>query len=149
MEISKVDQDEVIRDYLERVVSLQRAMDRPREELYDTKREAKAAGVNIEALNALQPILSKHEYDKGAGVLKEVVRYAEIFGADIIDGTAETASAPEPRQTSDAPAPQVENGTVVAQTPRTRSLLAAAPVQLSTQFLAAVFLTIGLIWLLN
>lgn len=149
MERSEGSEEKIIEGYLGRLVTLQQKVEQPRDEMNDLRREARAEGVNVEALNVLVPLISKYPHDKGAGVLKEVIRYAEIFGAEILAGTANAGSHHSPKRVLDVDVPQAGKAEVRAPAVSAGSSTADTPLRLSTQVVAAVFLTIGLIWLLN
>ena len=141
--------DAAAREYLERMVPLQVAFTNNIDRLTEIKRDARSDGLNLDALNALLPVLSKYPHDKGASVLNDVIRYAEAFGAEpVVSQTVTPATAPSvPAADADvSPLPKAEAPASAA--PRRRSS-ALAQLRLSTQVVAAMFLTFGLLWLLK
>ncbi len=149
MENSKAAEEEIVHEYVDRMVALQQTMEQPRDELNDIRREARAGGLNVEALNVLVPLISKYPHDKGAGVLSEVIRYTEIFGAEILVSGANAGSPCSPKPTSSTDAAQPASAEVRSPAASDRDSAAHTSLRLSTQVIAAVGLTIGLIWLLN
>ena len=141
--------DATVRDHLERLVALQGAAEDNRDRLNDIKREARADGLNLDAVNALLPLLAKYPHDKGASVLNEVIRYAEVFGAESLVSQADTGSHPPWKPVLGADASQLANAEAHSAAALGRRSTAFAPLHLSTQVVAAVSLSIGLIWLLN
>ena len=146
---SKMEQDEIIRDRLERMVALQQAMEDPRDALNDARREARADGLNVEALNALLPLMSKYPHDKGAGVLNEIIRYAKIYGAENLTSAASVGSQSSPEPSFAAEAEKSVKTKVRTPAASDRDRATHDPLRLSTQVIAALGLTICLIWFLN
>ena len=141
--------DAAIREYLERLVQNQRLSEEPRDRLNEIKREARGDGLNMDAVNALLPLLVKYPHDKGATAVNEMIRYAEVFGAEIlVSRTAAPAAAPSAPSADADVLPPVNAEIRLAAVPRRRPA-APAHLRLSTQVVAAVGLTVGLIWLLN
>lgn len=141
--------DSEVRDYLNRMVPLQEVAAENIERLNEIKRDARADGMNRDAINALLPVLSKYPHDKGASVLNEVIRYAEVFGAGPI-GSQANAITHRPRELgSNADVPQSATAEVPSPAISGRRSTASAPLRLSTQVVAALSLSIGLLWLLN
>ena len=140
--------DRMWREQIEQMVLLRQSIDEAQDKLGDRKREGRADGLNMAAVNALLPVLSKHPHDKGASVLNEVIRYAELVGAELNTHTQHGISVSE----AEAPlGPQtdvagVQSGSAAAWRQRSRIL---TRLRLSSQVVAAVSLSIGLIWLLN
>ncbi len=142
-------QEELIRKYLERMVALQIDLEGPRDELNDVRREARGDGLNLEALNLLVPLISKYPHDKGAKVLNEVMRYAEIIGAENLRPESLAAPRPAGQPVSNDAAPPSENAEHPTAAPSRRKTATSAPLRRTSALLAAICLSIGLVWLLN
>ena len=140
--------DDEVREYLERLVPLQEAFTEDANRLNEIKREAQSDGLSIDALNAFLPILVKYPHDKGARVLKEVIRCAETLGAEPLTTAGDTRPTTPSNPSSDThvspPTVSVPSAAVSGWRAR-----ADAPLRLTTQVVAAVIVTFGLIWLLN
>lgn len=140
--------DRIWREQIEQMVLLRQSMDEARDKLGEIKREGRADGLNMDAVNALLPVLSQHPHDKGARVLLQMIRYAELVGAELNTLTQHSISVSE----AEAPlGPQtdvagVQSGSAAASRQKSRIL---TRLRLSSQVVAAVSLSIGLIWLLN
>lgn len=141
--------DTTVRDYLERLVPLQEVAEETRDRLGEIKQEARSDGLNLDALNALLPVIGKYPHDKGARVLSEVIRYAEAFGAENLVSQADTGSHPPSIPVSNADVSQPAKAEAHSAGGLGRRSTAYARLRLSTQVVASVFVTIGLIWLLN
>lgn len=142
-----------VREHIQRIVRLQQDLEQasadPRDELNIAKREALADGLNMDALNALIPLLTKYSHDKGAKVLNEVIRYAEAFGTEVVlTQTVSAATAPA-ALTAVAQAPPASEADASAASARRRRSLTATSFRIPAQIVTAVSLTFGLIWLLN
>ena len=139
----------MIRSHLENMVKAQRAMEQPKAELADQKRIAKSDGLNIDALNALLPLLIKYPHDKAAGVLNDLICYAQAFGTELATSEAEAGSGTARDVVSDELVSQPPAANIPsAAEPHRRSAI-FAPLRFSTQVLVAISVSIGLIWLLN
>ena len=139
----------MMRDYMERLVPLQEIAEENKNHLNEIKREARSDGLNLDALNALLPVIGKYPHDKGARVLSEVIRYAEAFGTEELvargDGEAHASSGGQAR----ADLPQVPQA---ATSPRAEAKprgLGFGALRLPAQVAASLCVTFGLIWLLN
>ena len=144
---------ERVREHIQRIVRLQLDLERasadPRDELNIAKREALADGLNMDALNALIPLLTKYRHDKGEKVLEDFIRYAEAFGTEaLVSRTVTPATAPATLVAAIQASPPPEVGTQAASARRRRSLTATS-FRVPAQIVTAVSLTFGLIWLLN
>lgn len=134
----------VMSEYLERLVPLQGAADDNRDRLNDIKQEARSDGLNIDAINALLPLLTKYPHDKAAGVLNEVIRYAEAFGTESLVSQGAMSSYPVPTGESDVDVSQPATAGALG-----RKSTAYAPLRLSVQVVAAMSVSVGLLWLLK
>ncbi|MFQ5784506.1 MAG: hypothetical protein ACE5H8_06750 [Alphaproteobacteria bacterium] len=124
-------------------------MDQPRDELNDLRREARSDGLNLDAVNALVPILAKYPHDKGAGVLNELIRYAGAFGTELAVAGANASPQPANDPASDERVPEPPSPAAPASAVPTPRPGASAPLRLASQVVVAVSVSIGLIWLLN
>ena len=138
-----------VRNHVLRLVRLQEALDDPRDQLSDAKREAKADGLNIDAINALLPLLRKYPYNEAVGVLSESIRYAEVCGTRGAVQEADSSSSPPPERVMKHDAAEPAKAEIRSLRALGRRVTSYAPLRLSTQVLAAVSLAIGLIWLLK
>ena len=138
-----------VRDLFEQMVPLQEANTENARRLAEIRQEARSEGLNLDAVNALLPILVKFPHDKGAAVVNEIIRYAEAYGTENL--VSQTVAPPPalsaPATDSDvSPPPKPEDQ--ASARPRWRPA-ALAHLRLSTQVVAAVGVTVGLLWLLN
>lgn len=138
-----------VRDYLKRLVPLQGMAEDNRDRLNEIRREARADGLNFDAVNALLPLLTKYPHDKAAGVLNEVIRYAEAFGTEPLVSQADTSSHPPPEPVPDAVDSQPTRGQVPPLGAVKHKSRLSGPLRLSTQVVAAMSVSVGLLWLLN
>ncbi len=139
--------DAAVRDYLERLVPLQEDWEETRDGLTEIKRDARSDGLNLDAINAVLLVLSKYPHDKGAHVLNEVIRYAEAYGTENLvsqsgNGSGSTSPPDSVPDADVSPPPK-------AEVPASTVPPALARLRLSTQVVAAMFVTFGLLWLLN
>ncbi len=141
--------DTAVRDLLERMVPLQGAYTDNLDRLNEIKADARSDGLNIEAINALLPILVRHPYDKGASVLNEVIRYAEAYGTKSLVSHADASSHPPPDSVSNADVARLASAEVHAPAVWEPGSKASAPLRLSVQVVAAMSVSVGLLWLLN
>ena len=151
--MSDLETTEHVREHIQRIVRLQLDLEHAsadlRDELNIAKREARADGLNVDAVNALVPLLSKYRHDKGASVLREVIRYAEAFGTEaLVSRTVSPATAPAVPAAATQASPPPEVGTQATSARRRRSRTAAS-LRVPAQIATAISLTFGLIWLLN
>ncbi len=141
--------DAAVRDYLERLVPLQEVVDGTRDRLGEIKREARSDGLNLDAMNALLPVLSKYPHDKGANVLNELIQYAEAYGTEGLvargDGEAHASSGGP----AHAEVPQVPPAAASAAVEAKPRGLGFRPLRLPAQLAASLCVTFGLLWLLN
>ena len=150
--------DIAVHDYLERMIPLQETNFENATLLNEIKREARSDGLNVDAINALLPILVKYRHDKGAAVINEIVRYAELHGADSI---VSRGAVPTPEAAANASGtPSVSASANAAReaeaevrpkppaAPRDRKV-ALTRLRLSAQVVTATCVTAGLLWLLH
>lgn len=142
-------EDKTIGRHVGRMVTLQHELEQPRDGLNDVRREARADGLNVDALNALVPLITKYPHDKAAGVLNELIRYAEIFGAEIDASRTKAGTDRVSAPISGTEPAQSETSELRPAVASDRGAVADSPLRLSAEVLAAIGLTIGLIWLLN
>ena len=76
-------EEHTLRKQIERMVTVKQAMNTARDEINDLRREARADGLNIKALNPLFEILSEHQHDQGSRVLTDLIYYAQVAGSDL------------------------------------------------------------------
>lgn len=139
----------VLSEYLERLVPLQGAVAENLDRLNEIKRDARSDGADLDALNALLPILSKYPHDKGARVLNEIIRYAEAFGVESLVSKADADSQAPAEPTPEAQVSQPATAGIPWLAESRRRSTAFAGLRLSAQVVVAVGLSTGLIWLLN
>lgn len=75
--------DETLRSCIARMVAAKERMAEPRDQLNDLRREARAEGANIKALNPLIDILCENPHDRGTKVLRDLIHYARIAGTEL------------------------------------------------------------------
>ena len=141
--------DSTVRDCLRRLVPLQEVAEETKDRLGEIKREARSDGLNLDALNALLPVIGKYPHDKGASVLNEVIRYAEAFGTEGLVARGNADAHASSNAEASAEVPQLPEATTPPPAGSGRRLVAFASLRLPTQVALAGFLTFGLIWLLN
>ena len=141
--------DAELREHLERIVPLQEILNENLDRLNEVKREARSDGLSIEALNAFLPILVRNPYDKGARVLNEVLCYAEALGTETFasKAAADSQAPAEPAREVQDPQPATANNPPPVES--RRKLTTLTQFRVATQVVAAVSLSIGLIWFLN
>ena len=141
--------DAEVRDRLEQLVQIQQLWEEPKGRLAEIKRFARSDGLNLDALNVLLPVLSKYPHDKGASVLNDVIRYAEVFGTENLVSQADTGSHPPSIPVSNADVSQPASAEVRAPAVWEPGSKASAPLRLSVQVVVAMSVSVGLLWLLN
>ena len=88
-----------LRELIGEMVKVKEAMNEQRDRLVDLRREARAEGLNIQALNPLIEVMGEHSHDGGSRVLNEIIAYAQACGTALDVAPAsrpaeETAAAP-------------------------------------------------------
>ena len=141
--------DAALREHLERIVPLQEVFNESLDSLNEVKREARSDGLSTDALNAFLPILVRNPHDKGARVLNEVFCYAEALGIETFVSKAVADSQPPAEPAREVQDSQPATANIPPPVESKRKLAALAWFRLSSQVVAAVSLSIGLIWLLN
>jgi len=77
-------------DYIERISALQRSTQELQAEMNQIRRDARADGLNMEAVNILSIVVSKSSHDGGLSMLQDVVKYAYEMGINLDSVTVET-----------------------------------------------------------
>ena len=136
--------DDITRAYLGRMAPLQEAYTENVNGLNEIKADARADGLNLDAVNALLPLLAKYPHDKGAMVINELIRYAEAYGTEgLVARGAGATQAPAPVEAELAPPPPAPAPAVQTRGP------GGARLRAGTQLAAALGVAFGLLWLLN
>ena len=71
-----------IATYVERIVELQATVSELNSQIGRIRRDARTAGVDIDALNFLIGIRVRYPTDKGAAVVDRVIEYADLSGVE-------------------------------------------------------------------
>ena len=141
--------DTMMRNYLGRLLPLQENAGAVRDSINEIKREARSDGLNLDAINALVPLLHKYPHDKGASVLKEVIQYAEMFGTESLVSQANSSSHSQRELMSNTDVSGVTSGEVLPLSAVKHEWMLSGLFRLSTQVVVATSVSIGLIWLLS
>ena len=82
-----------LREIIREMVKVKEAMNEHRDRLVSLRQEARAEGLNMQALNPLIEVMGEHSHDGGSRVLNEVIAYAQSCGT-VLD-VAPTSRPPE------------------------------------------------------
>jgi uncharacterized protein (UPF0335 family) len=82
----------LLTSYIEKISAVQSSIQELNQENFQIRRDARADGFNMEAVNILSMIVSKSSHDGGLGLLQDVVQYAAEIGMKLDNVTVETES---------------------------------------------------------
>lgn len=94
MQVDKIMRGQVQR-YVDEMVSMQKAMEDLQHRMQDFRREAKADGLIIPALDFLTSCVNRSPADRGANLLNPLVAYAQLQGSSL-EGLPAISPAEEP-----------------------------------------------------
>lgn len=152
-----------LRELVSEMVKAKEAMNEQRDRLIDLRREARAEGLNVQAINPLIDVMGEHSHDGGSQVLKEIIAYAQTCGTSLDLAPAlrlaeETTAAPSgpamnPGEQGQQLQPQLRaTSPAVAATPPVRT---GPPPWFDTwgrslcHVALAISVSAGLLWLLS
>ena len=145
--------EETLRQRIARMVAARERMNAGRDELNDLRREARAAGVNLQALNPLVDVLAEHRYDCGTRILNDLLAYAKVAGADLpLTGHGTNADATSHEAVSLRAAAVQEPETLTSQSERRRRLTRrylALRLRLAVNSVLVGCLSAFLVWFLH
>lgn len=146
-------EEETLRSCIGRIVRAKEAMNASLEEVNDLRLEVRSEGINLEALDPLVHILSRHPHDRGVKVLTDLARYARVAGTEL--GLIEASTS---HDRSPNPSPDEKSANVIANRVHPASASTGAsfphsrtsgPIPLVLHGTLAVSLSLFLVWLLR
>ena len=115
-----------LRELIGEMVKAKEAMNEQRDRLVDLRREARAEGLNIQALNPLIDVMGEHSHDGGSRVLNEIIAYAQTCGTALdVAPTSQSVKETAPASSEAAVEPSEQNQQLQPQLQATSPAVAA------------------------
>ena len=137
------DLDERVMVYVERISALQKTIQELNGELNRLRQDARINGLDLEALNLVTSLRSRFPQDGGAGIVDNIIHYADLTGVDFERNPAHLLDrVARPSEEPAAPVPSdISSGYMIEEDEQESSFL--GPLVLG------VSLTALLLWLVH